>query len=148
MSDTASWYQRKLAQMRGGPQQQPYPQARANPGMPPQQWAPQVQPVQAPVQQGQFVPQQYAQPQQTYDETQKMEGASLTTLLDVQRATGTARPGQGERLNPDPCPNCGKGLFYANLGKTRRGPPPAPHCFNCGFNGLFEQGLESSWGGQ
>lgn len=136
MSDTASWYQRKLAQMRGP--QAPYPQARPNPGMPPQQWAPAVQPVQAPVQQ------QYAQPQ-TYDETVKQEGASMTSLLDVQRATGIAKPGKGQRLNPDPCPNCGRGLFYADLGKARRGPPPAPHCFNCGFNGLFEQGLEASW---
>jgi len=145
MSDSASWYQRKIAQMRGQqPPAQPYP-ARPNPGMPPQQWAPQVRPVQAPVQQGQPpVQQQYVQPQ-TYDEQTKMEGASLSTLLDVQRATGIAKPGQGQRLNPDPCPNCGRGLFYADLGKARRGPPPAPHCFNCGFNGLFEQGLEASW---
>jgi hypothetical protein len=139
MSDTtASWYARKVAQMRGTPAPAPY-QPRANPGMPPQQWAPQVQRVQTPV------PPVQQQPQ-TYDETTKQESASLTMLLDVQRATGVAKPGQGAKLNPDPCPNCGLNLFYADLGKARRGPPPAPHCFNCGFNGLFEQGLQSNWG--
>ena len=145
MSDTASWYQRKVAQMRGQqPAPQPY-QARANPGMPPQQWAPTVQSVQAPVQP---VQQQYVQPQpQTYDEMAKQEGVSLSNLLDVQRATGVAKPGKGARLNPDPCPECGKNLFYSDLGTKRRGPSPAPHCFNCGYNGLFEQGLPASWEG-
>jgi predicted RNA-binding Zn-ribbon protein involved in translation (DUF1610 family) len=140
MSDTtASWYARKVAQMRGTPAPAPY-QPRANPGMPPQQWAPQVQRVQTPV------PPVQQQPQ-TYDGTVKQESASLTTLLDVQRATGIAQPGQGAKLNPDPCPNCGGALFYADLGKKTRGPAPAPHCFNCGYNGgLFEQGMPSSWG--
>jgi hypothetical protein len=78
---------------------------------------------------------------------QKMQQASLTELLAVQQQTGRANPGVGGRLNPDPCPNCGANLFYDNLGKNRRGPPPAPHCFTCGYNGLFEQGLESSWQG-
>ena len=77
-----------------------------------------------------------------------MEQASVSDLLNIQQSTGKASPGIGHRLNPDPCPQCGANLFYADLGKVRRGPAPAPHCFTCGYNGgLFEQGLESSWQG-
>jgi hypothetical protein len=141
MSDTASWYQRKLAQMRGQ-QQAPQPYQQRIAGYAPQPGPPQVQAVQTPVQQVRPPVQQPS----NYDETAKQGEASMTMLLDVQRATGIAKPGMGEKLNPDPCPNCGRNLFYADLGKARRGPPPAPHCFNCGFNGLFEQGLQSSWG--
>ena len=69
----------------------------------------------------------------------------MSDLLHLQQVTGRATPGKGARLNPDPCPNCGGTLFYDDLGLKRRGPPPAPHCFNCGYNGLFEQGLEGNW---
>ena len=71
----------------------------------------------------------------------------MTELLEMQKHGQALTPGKGARLNPDPCPNCGGALFYANLGKSR-GPAPAPHCFTCGYNELFEQGLESSWGGR
>jgi hypothetical protein len=75
----------------------------------------------------------------------KQQQAQLSDLFKIQEA-GHGTPGQGGRLNPDPCPNCGGPLFIENLGGKRRGPPPAPHCFNCGHNGLFEQGLASNWG--
>lgn len=131
MSDsTSSWYARKIAQARGrpAPQYQPQPQSYAPIGTPTQQWAP------APVQQAPI-----------YSDQAKQGQASLTLLLDVQRNGGLITPGPGGRLNQEPCPNCGRELFYHDYGKKRRGPPPAPHCFNCGYNGLFEQGLESSW---
>ena len=92
-------------------------------------------------------PQQYPQQPQAPDAMAKQGQASLSNLLQVQQATGQAAPGPGARLNPDPCPGCGANLYYENLTKKRRGPPPAPHCFTCGYNGLFEQGLESSWQG-
>jgi hypothetical protein len=80
--------------------------------------------------------------------SQKFAQASTSQLLQLQSATGQASPGIGAQLNPNPCPNCGASLFYEQLGKQkRRGPEPAPHCFSCGYNGLFEQGLQSSWGG-
>jgi len=77
-----------------------------------------------------------------------VQQASLSDLLKVQES-GHGQPGQGAQSNPDPCPGCGSQLFIENLpgGKKRRGPAPAPHCFACGWNGLFDQGLESSWAG-
>jgi hypothetical protein len=126
--DASSWYQRRLAQMRGT---QPF-QARAP------------------------IP-QYPQPQQGYQQQFTQPRAdppqpptppeTMTDLLDLQKHGQALKPGKGARLNPDPCPNCGGNLFYADLGLKRRGPPPAPHCFSCGYNELFEQGLESNWQG-
>lgn len=91
-------------------------------------------------------PQPQAQPQAP-GTGQKLAQASTSQLLQMQSATGQATPGIGAQLNPNNCPNCGQALFYERLEKVRRGPPPAPHCFTCGYNGLFEQGLESSWSG-
>jgi hypothetical protein len=72
---------------------------------------------------------------------------TLTEMLDMQQHGKGLAPGKGARLNPDPCPNCGGSLYYHDLGKKSRGPQPAPHCFTCGYNDLFEQGLESNWQG-
>lgn len=147
MTDNSAWYQRALARARGQEAPRPQPQ-------PAQVWngtvtyptntngntyytyAPQTQP-QTPVRQEPAPP----------PTGQKQESVSTTQLLQMQEATGRATPGEGARLNPDPCPNCGAALFFEDLsGKKRRGPPPAPHCFTCGYNGLFEQGQASSWG--
>ena len=62
---------------------------------------------------------------------------------------GLWRGGKAHQIDAQPCPNCGGNQFYSRTGHgVRRGPPPAPHCYNCGYNGMFEQGLESSWAGQ
>jgi hypothetical protein len=134
MSD--AWYQRAIARARSGsapapaaPQQQRY---QPTPGI--ARWEGHTQLSQPTLQQG-------PAPQE------KLQQASVSDLLHNQALTGKASPGIGGRLNPDPCPQCGKDLFYENLGKTRRGPPPAPHCFTCGYNGMFEQGLEANWQG-
>ena len=125
--DASSWYARKLGQMRGPQgfqQRQPVPQYQQP--VPQYQQNPAPQPV-APA--GSPVPE------------------TLSELLDLQQHGAGPKAGKGARLNPDPCPNCGGSLFYADLGLKRRGPQPAPHCFTCGYNELFEQGLESSWQG-
>ena len=98
---------------------------------------------------------QQAYPQQNYVQPQQQNFApahqgspeTLTELLQLQENGQGLSPGKGARLNPDPCPNCGGQLYYDNFGMKRRGPPPAPHCFNCGYNDLFEQGIESTWQG-
>lgn len=138
MTDQA-WYQRAMArvQNQGTPsprstqQVQPVPQARTQP------WPGQTQVSQ------QFV----STPQGPAPTSQKMGQASTTDLLQMQAATGQASPGVGHQLNPNACPSCGANLFYERLTKgPRRGPEPAPHCFSCGYNGLFEQGLAGNWG--
>lgn len=49
------------------------------------------------------------------------------------------------------CPSCGSSTGYTaysgmNAGSARvNGQQPRPHCFECGYNGSFAQGLETSW---
>lgn len=92
-----------------------------------------------------FHPQAPTQPQAFHTDT-KVQSADLSTLLKLQEQ-GRGQPGQGSKTNPDPCPGCGGPLFIENLpnSRKRRGPPPAPHCFSCGYNGLFDQGIEANW---
>lgn len=128
MADNSSWYARKIAQMKGVAP--PYPQAR-------QPVSRYQQPVERPYQQNpEPPPRAPAAPPET-----------LTEFLDLQRNGQALGPAKGGKLNPDPCPQCGGNLFYADLGLKRRGPTPAPHCFTCGYNEMFEQGLESNWQG-
>jgi hypothetical protein len=127
--DSASWYARKMASLRGQPQ--PF-QGRAP--------VPQYQQPQPAYQQ--------PQPQQQYAPApQAVPPETFTEYLDLQKHGQALNPGKGGKLNQEPCPNCGGNLFYADLGLKRRGPPPAPHCFTCGYNEMFEQGLESTWQG-
>lgn len=42
------------------------------------------------------------------------------------------------------CPQCGSRLYSQRAhgpGARVQGKPPAPHCFECGYNGLFELGV-------
>ena len=129
--DSSSWYARKLSQMRGVPQPQSVQRT--------------------PVQQYQQPVPQYQQPPQQVDHYHPIEPGqtpeTLTEFLDMQAHGQGPKQGKGARLNPEPCPGCGGNLFYADLGMKRRGPPPAPRCFTCGYNELFEQGLEANWQG-
>ena len=60
---------------------------------------------------------------------------------------GNWRGGPAAKANPDPCPQCGGNQYFANIQVSKRGPQPAGHCYNCGYNdGMFQQGLASSWG--
>jgi hypothetical protein len=133
---TDAWYQRAIARARSGsapaPQTQ-VPRYQPSPGIARWEGHTQLSPSTLPV-----APAPH----------QKLQQASVSDLLNTQAATGKAAPGVGGRLNPEPCPACGGNQYFATLGPKRRGPEPAPHCYNCGYNGgLFEQGLESSWQG-
>ena len=58
------------------------------------------------------------------------------------------RGGKAHKVDTEPCPECGSNKYYSRTGaEVRRGPPPAPHCFACGYNGMFTQGLSSTWQG-
>lgn len=49
------------------------------------------------------------------------------------------------------CPDCGSTTGYTAYsgrgasGSRVNGQQPRPHCFECGYNGSFSQGLESNW---
>ena len=128
MSETQSWYQRKISQARGQPAQpQRYPPMGPSPQQP-----------------------SYVQNQPQYDRgTQQVQPVQpeQVTVQNLYEAAGQWRGGPGARANPDPCPQCGSNQYFSRANGSKRGPSPAPHCYNCGFNdGMFEQGLATSWG--
>lgn len=56
------------------------------------------------------------------------------------------RGGPAMRQETQNCPQCSSPRYYSRAKSVSRGPAPAPHCFDCGFNGLFEQGDPTTWG--
>ena len=132
MSDTQGWYARKVASMRGQqvtpaqPAQQPQPQAYR--GIAVQQQPPHLQHLER---------REAPQPGIGFD--------GKVTIENFAQAMGFWRGGKGQQER-EPCPNCGETLWSRTNGKLR-GPAPAPLCYHCGYNGMFEQGLPSTWGG-
>jgi len=44
------------------------------------------------------------------------------------------------------CPSCGSHLVFSRTkGGMVSGNSPAPRCFSCGYNGMYDQGEQSSW---
>lgn len=117
------WYRNKIAALRGSP-----------PAAPQQRYQ---QPVYQPYQQP-----QYQQPPQV----QQRQPPPPVTMENLYAAAGYWTGGKAHRIDRDPCPECGSNQFYSRTDGTRRGPPPAPHCYNCGYNGMFQQGDPTTWG--
>lgn len=126
MSDNAGWYARKMAALRGPHQAQQRPTSVPSARFQPQPQPPQPQ---------QFV-QQFQQPQ---------VAPPPVTIDNLWHAMQNWKGGKAHKLDSEPCPECGSSNYYSRSDGARRGPPPAPHCFSCGFNGLFEQGMVTSW---
>lgn len=69
------------------------------------------------------------------------------TIENIYEAAGYWHGGKAHQVDKNPCPRCGSNQFYSRAHGIKRGPPPAPHCYNCGYNdGMFDQGLASTWG--
>lgn len=123
MSDSSGWYARKF----GGQRQQP---ARPQPQQPPPG----------------YVPGGYPQNQQFQQPQQQVQPAPKVTPENLWHAMQEWRGGKAHKIDADPCPECNSPRYYSRTGDgARRGPPPAPHCFDCGYNGMFQQGMASSW---
>jgi hypothetical protein len=130
MSNDKGWWDRAL----GRAPAQPRP-------VQPQAYQPQPQPQQAPPpgypQQGyQPPPQQYQQPQPV-----------INNIHDAVGAMGMWQGGEAARTETHRCPQCGGGHFYSRAQGARRGPPPAPLCFDCGYNAMFDQGDPTNYAG-
>lgn len=96
-----------------------------------------------------YVPQQPQQQQLpvTQQVPHQPEAPQHVTMDNLFDAMKFWRGGPAAKTDPDPCPNCGSNQFFSRSTGSRRGPPPAPHCYNCGFNdGMFTQGEATSWG--
>jgi len=68
------------------------------------------------------------------------------TIENLYAMAGHWHGGQAHKVDTDPCPRCGSNQFFSRINGKTRGPEPAPHCYNCGYNGMFDQGMASSWG--
>lgn len=47
------------------------------------------------------------------------------------------------------CPSCGSNNYFSRTSRTGgsmiNGASPAPRCYECGYNGLYEQADQSAW---
>lgn len=118
MEHDPNWYAQKL-----GGKAPAQPQAYQQPQYPVQQ--PQV-PAQYPVQQ------QPPQPQ------------IKVTAENFKQAMNYWQGGEATKTERQPCPKCGSNHYYSRSQGNLRGPAPAPMCFECGFNGMYEQGQAPS----
>ena len=134
--------QYQLTDVRQVPQQYQVPQAPQQPQQP--QWGQQSQ-------QGYYAPQ--APPQQPYGMAKPQAGqvktamdalglSQVTQLINVFGADGNVKEGIPKYGGVGTCPDCGSGNYFARAhvgytsesGQTPIGTPPAPQCFDCGYN--------------
>ncbi len=135
--DSASWYQRKLAQLRGpqpaAPPYQPHPYTQQpQPRGLPTQWSPRGQSTIA-------------------VETIEEAVAGMPQYFDPNgnplAQAALWRGGDATKHEHDSCPQCGSGNYFSRTNNLRgmspqlQRRPPAPHCFECGFNGLYDLGV-------
>lgn len=128
MSD---WWSRKLTN-------QPAP---ARQSLPPLQ-APIRFPVQVPVQNQQVPMANPASNQRLLDPTR-----AATDQINMGDAIRLWQGGEAHRIDGgNSCPSCGSGLVFSRgKGSGVMGKQPAPRCFECGWNGLYDQGDQSNW---
>ncbi len=102
---------------------------------------------------------QYVQPQlplQHHDQQrQQLPPPQVSTIEKRGEATLTEAirsgvVGPAGRLEGHlSCPSCGSRTGYTEYSGGSGGSPggsqPAPHCFNCGYNGRFTQADQASW---
>lgn len=94
-------------------------------------------------QQQQQAPVYYQQPQQAPQ--QQPQGAEHSTKqgkVDVEELfRRTDVQGPAARLEGGlRCPSCGSATSYTEYSQMMGQMRPAPHCYECGYNGKFQQG--------
>lgn len=76
------------------------------------------------------------------------EGPEPETLSDFLRSNRT-QGGEAARKENLTCPDCGSPYVFSRTargaGTTINGAAPAPRCYECGWNGLYDQASQSNW---
>lgn len=94
-----------------------------------------------------YPPTQSAAPATTYTPQQTPQGGQGVREVDtIYEAAQYWRGGEAHRTETNSCPRCGGQHYYSRSQGIARGPVPAPMCFDCGYNGMFDQGDPSTWG--
>lgn len=100
-------------------------------------------PVQAPInfpQTPRQAPAHVQNPNVSVDPDYKPE--SLSEALRM----GVTKGGEATRKEHMTCPECGSPyVFSRSKGNMVGGASPAPRCYECGWNGLYDQASEGSW---
>ncbi len=143
---SSDWWARKL--------QQQAPQAPQQPqhSYPPVGYRPPPVAPQAPVQRPMAPPQQRPQGEMPGYQEPLREGERQQVLdpnrdpneqMDIVTALHYWKGGEAHRRERSlACPSCGSRNYFSRKGAWQRaGSAPASHCFECGYNGIYEQGL-------
>ena len=66
--------------------------------------------------------------------------------VDMGTALRSWKGGEAQRLDGGlSCPRCGSKNVFSRANASAGGNVPAPRCFECGWNGLYEQADQISW---
>ena len=86
-----------------------------------------------------------AQPQQGYVNSDEPEPENLTQFLKSNKTKG----GEATRKETMTCPDCGSPYVFSRTGRGANtminGAHPAPRCYECGWNGLYDQASQTNW---
>jgi hypothetical protein len=93
--------------------------------------------------------QQQPQPQQTQQRVLD-ENRAPTENVSMGEAIRLWKGGEAAKKQGDmSCPDCGSQNIFVRTAKGGNtmisGNAPAPRCFECGWNGMYDQGSQSSW---
>jgi len=76
------------------------------------------------------------------------EGPEPETLSEFLRSNRT-KGGEATRKENMTCPDCGSPYVFSRTGRgsgtTINGAAPAPRCYECGWNGLYDQANQGNW---
>ena len=133
MADSSGWWASKLGH---APQQ---PNMRQQPVAYPPQGYPQAPPGYPPAPQQGYPPQGY--PQQQQIDTSQIQ----VTPENLAELTKLWQGGEATKTETTPCPKCGSPHYFSRSNRVSRLPAPAPTCYTCGYNGLFEQADAATW---
>lgn len=75
-------------------------------------------------------------------------GHEPETLSEFLRSNRT-KGGEAARKEDVTCPDCGSPYVFSRTGRGQgtsiNGIAPAPRCYECGWNGMYDQASQSSW---
>lgn len=75
-------------------------------------------------------------------------GPEPETLSEFLRSNKT-KGGEATRRETMTCPDCGSPYVFSRTGRGANtminGASPAPRCYECGWNGLYDQASQTSW---
>lgn len=92
-----------------------------------------------------MAPPQPAQPVAPQQDDRQANSAPASSFTEALRK-GITNGGEAARRDIHNCPACGSVYVFSRAkGTTLNGANPAPRCYECGWNGLYEQAEQTNW---